>query len=111
MMINLPSGFLSPTAQFIPCSYLEHWAEADEICIKNKWDWLYSPIDELVEKHGFVHMAYSFLGRKEWNVMWANHLTTEQIHFLKPFFEANKNELNVAIGRSSRAKFECECDK
>lgn len=104
-MIILPTGFLTPTAEFISCSYLEHWALADEICIKNKWNWLNSPIDELIEKHGYVHLAYSFLGRKEWHTMFENHLTIEQIKFLKPFFEADENELNVLIGKSSRCAF------
>lgn len=110
-MIILPTGFLTPTAEFIPCPYLEHWAIAYEICIKNKWDWLNSPIDELTKKHGYVHLAYSLLCGKEWHTMYENHLTAEQIKFLTPFFEADENELNAHIGFVSRAEFESECER
>lgn len=110
-MIEQPSGFLTPTGELIRCDYLEHWYTAYEICKHNNWDNSISPLDEVIERHGFVHLFYSSFGRKEYHVVWGeNHLTPEQIRFLKPIFEAEKNEIGVPIGISSRASFEEEMD-
>lgn len=108
-MIEQPSGFLTPTGELIKCSYLEHWYTAEEICRENNWEWEISPVDELIEKHGFVHLFYSFFGRKEYHTVWGeNHLTQEQIRFLKPMFEAFEDEIDVPLGISSRTSFEIE---
>ena len=110
-MIEQPSGFLSPTGELIRCAYLEHWGTAEEICLHNGWEWEDSPVDE-VERRGFVHLFYSQLVRKEYHVVWGdNHLTTEQIRFLKPIFEAKENELNVPLGISSKVSFEVELEE
>ena len=111
-MIEQPSGFLTPTGELIKCAYLSHWGTADEICTHNHWNWHESPVDELIEKHGFVHPFYSFLGRKEYHTVWGeNHLTPEQIRFLKPMFEAGEDETDTPMGISSRASFEEETEK
>lgn len=110
-MIEQPSGFLTPTGELIKCHYLEHWATANEICIHNHWDWDDSPVDELIEKHGFVHLFYSFLGRKEYHTVWGNHLTPEQIRFLKPMFEAGEDEIDIPFGINSVFSFGKEIEE
>lgn len=91
-----PTGFLSPTGEFIECDYMDHIIVAEELCEKLGYtEAIYHPTDILLEKFGFVQMSMSVLICWEYHVFWdsSHHLTEEQKNFLRPIFEANDENL------------------
>lgn len=62
------------------------------------------PEDDVLLKHGWVHVTVSLLGNREWCIWWENRLTDYQKNYLRPYFE--ESEIQPSFG--SLCKWESE---
>lgn len=97
-MTKLRQGWLSPTGEFFECSFYDHYSTARELAdnlslprIDVKTNRTISEDEQLLNA-GWVYIGISSFMRHEWRIDWNRKLTSEQVHFLHPYFE---NELPV----------------
>ena len=81
----MKTGWLSPTGEFIECDVCDHLDVARELTGEG-----YHADDTLL-KRGYVQISRSLMGNREYKIYYDLHhnLTTEQIRFLRPYFEDN----------------------
>jgi len=104
--INL--GWLSPTGEFVKCSSYDHTETAREILssIQNISEKDMKCADDVLTDSGWVYIGVSSLGRKEYRIYWNRHLTSEQILFLKPYFE----DTTIPVNNVAKYRFEIEAE-
>lgn len=81
---KLRDGFLSPTGEFFPCSYMGHIQIADKILEPA----YYTDPEEQLRKMGWVDIHREVPSGK-YNICWNyyGHLSPEQVRLLKPLVE------------------------
>lgn len=85
---KLESGFLSPTGEFFPCSYMAHITVADELLETLCPDKYFDDPEEQLRKLGWVDVHMEITSRK-YNVCWNyyGHMSSEQVRVLRPLIE------------------------
>ncbi len=85
-------GFLSPTGEFYSCEYGEHMEVADEIAAALYPDkYFYTPEEEL-RKQGWA-IIKRYMPFRKYFIAFDGHLTSEQIHVIRPVAEAHPDEI------------------
>lgn len=72
-------GWLDPSGTMIECGHSDHIATARTLVNLYHYqnpDRL--PEDDVLLKHGWVHVTVSLLGNREWCIWWENRLTDYQ---------------------------------
>lgn len=106
-MIEMPTGWLSPSGELWKCKYYEHIATAEKICEKFNIpynNYSYWGQDEALLSLGWCKLAISSLGNKQYWVHWERPLTAYQRYFLNEYFE-NKEELKFPMDVTSLCKY------
>lgn len=99
-MNELRQGWLSPTGEFFECHSYDHYETARELAynlslpsIDTKLSRIISE-DEKLLNAGWVYIGIASFMCHEWRFGWNRKLTSEQVRFLRPYFE-NGNGLPV----------------
>jgi hypothetical protein len=97
----LETGWLNPVGEFIPCSPYEHMSYAHKFVEKYKLGGLSSTNDKRADDDrligaGWVKISVSAIGKHEWRIWWERTLGTEQIMFLRNYFD--NSEIPVCFG-------------
>lgn len=87
-------GWLSPTGEMIEADYMQHYSTAMDLC-----DRYYSlhdnpEADDILMERGWVHITMTTLIEHGYMILWHNHLTASQKHYLKPLVEADWDWIN-----------------
>lgn len=111
-MIEMPTGWLSPSGDLFECDYYEHSATAEEIC--EKYNIAYNkntfvPRDDALFSVGWCKLAISSLGNKQYLVYWERPLTSYQRYFLKDYFD-NEKDLKFPMDATSLCRYLYEDD-
>lgn len=88
-MLDLQTGWLSPTGEFTSCPSYAHMQTSREIAKKlGLLKREYRPDDDLIDA-GYVYIGIGSFFHHGWLINWEFHhsLTPEQKSFLKPYFE------------------------
>lgn len=99
-MIELKTGWLSPTGEFSQADPYDHVAVAHELA-----DQLHLPSydfkrnrsisdDDKLLNAGWVYIGVGTYFAHEWRVGWNFELTPEQVQFLRPYFEDSDIPMN-----------------
>lgn len=98
-------GWLDPTGTMIECGHSDHIATARTLVdLYHYQNPDHLPEDDVLLKHGWVHVTMSLLGNREWCIWWENRLTDYQKNYLRPYFE--ESEIQPFFG--SLCKWESE---
>ena len=75
------TGWLSPTGEFFPCETCEHNRVAQELTGEYRF------ADDKLIKKGWVQISQDLIMKNKCHIFWNQHLSWEQIVFLRPYFE------------------------
>lgn len=99
-MLELKTGWLSPTGEFYEAGLYEHYDLARKLAdnlntptydfVKNR---TISDDDRLLNE-GWAYIGIGVFFEHEWRVGWNYKLTPEQREFLKPYFEESDLPMN-----------------
>lgn len=105
-MIEMPTGWLSPSGELIKCNYYEHDATAEKICDKLNisYERRFLGVDSALYSLGWCKLAISCIGNKQYWVHWERPLTAYQRYFLKDYFE-NEQDLKFQMDITSHFKY------
>ena len=105
-------GWLSPAADLIECSYMDHLAVAEDICKDHGID-PSNLADNYLLEHGWVKLTMTTLGEFGWNIIFPfndlgfeSRLSQAQHEFLEPLILENKNLLTFSSMLSVSREFE-----
>jgi hypothetical protein len=105
-------GWLSPEGKMYECEYLDHIATAEELCSKYGYTDEDVHCDDILMKHGWVHLSMTTFFSHSWIIMWnepwKQHLTIPQKHFLKPYIEKWKDWLDPSSITDLKYEFDGE---
>lgn len=91
---ELETGWMSPDGEFFPCSYMEHFALAEQIC-ESMWGQVpWNPADRLQE-YGWLQICRITFGvrRPGFAIYFKGHLSPEQMMLIKPLAEERKDDI------------------
>lgn len=87
-MIEKDLGWIAPDGSFFKCDWLDHVAEAEEICNKYGWEDWPTP-DETLFSHGFVKITYSVIFQHYYIFLGDNkHLSQFQKPIIKDYLDS-----------------------
>ena len=105
-------GWLSPEGKMYECEYLDHIATAEELCSEYGYTDEDIHYDDILMKHGWVHLSMTTFFSHSWIIMWntpwKQHLTIPQKHFLKPYIEKWKDWLDPSSITDLKDEFDGE---
>ena len=99
----MKTGWLSPTGEFTECDVCEHVTIAKQLTKEGYH------ADDILLKRGYVQISRSLTGCREQRIYYDIHhsLTTEQIKFLRPYFENN----DIPIDNMAQMRWDVEINK
>lgn len=88
---KLDTGWLAPNDDWYPCDYMEHLALADDLWKSMSQEWTPNVEQKLLEMgwleiQGVMFLEHGFLFHWDYR---HRHLTSEQVHVIKPIVEDN----------------------
>lgn len=83
---GLSIGWLSPDGDIYECEPYDHIELAANICRKFGYE-QYGALDDILLKHSWVHITFSFAPYRRFHIYWDKFLTEPQKQYLKPYFE------------------------
>lgn len=106
-MVELNTGWLSPTGDLIKCEYFDHMAVAQKLVEDLGYAGLVNRADDILLSHGWVRISMSLLHKREWSIHWEKFLSEPQKAVLRPYYE----ESEIPVGSTGMIKWSKEMDQ